>query len=77
MEPHWELLFAHLVNFIFVYPSDKAIIPQWVLEDYLKRAQTEFLKDPEGERVTRGLLISSQYEPAVVKWGYKPIHELK
>lgn len=77
MEPHWEVLFAHLVNFIFVYPSEKHIIPQWVLESYLKRAKSEFLKLPKEDHVTRGLLISSQYEPAVVKWGYKPIHELK
>lgn len=78
MEPHWEILFAHLVNFIFVYPTEKHVIPQWLLERYLKRAKSEFLKLPQDDdRITRGLLISSQYEPAVVKWGYKPIHELK
>jgi hypothetical protein len=77
IEPHWELLFAHLVNFIFVYPSEKKVIPQRLLKNYLKRAQEEFLASPQKEKITRGLLISSQYEPAVTKWGFKPIHEMK
>jgi hypothetical protein len=73
MEPHWELLFAHLINFIFVYPSEKEALPKWVLEDYLTRAQKEFFTHTPDKKFTRGLLISSQYEPAVTLWGFHPV----
>lgn len=73
MDPHWELLFAHLVNFIFVYPSEKEALPRWVLEKYLARAQKEFLEPSTSDKKqTRGLLISSQYQPAVTQWGFHP-----
>jgi hypothetical protein len=73
IEPHWEILFAHLINFIFVYPSEKKSLPKWLLEDYLKRAQKEFFSPTSDRKLTRGLLISSQYEPAVTQWGFHPV----
>lgn len=73
MEPHWELLFAHLVNFMFVYPSEKKAVPKWLLENYLKRAEKEFFASTPKKKFTRGLLISSQYEPAVTQWGFHPV----
>jgi hypothetical protein len=73
IEPHWEILFAHLVNFVFVYPSEKKALPKWLLSDYLKRAQKEFFEPCSNRKLTRGLLISSQYEPAVTQWGFHPV----
>jgi hypothetical protein len=73
IEPHWEILFAHLVNFIFVYPSEKKAIPKWLLENYLNRATKEFLTPTTKTKLTRGLLISSQYQPAVTQWGFHPV----
>lgn len=75
MEQHWEILFAHLVTFLFIYPSEKKAIPKWVMEEYLRRAQKEFLQEPSSGKVTRGLLISSQYEPAVTQWGFQPVQD--
>jgi hypothetical protein len=75
IEPHWEILFAHLVNFMFVYPSEKDAIPKHVLQKYVARAQKEFFEKPIAQKVTRGLLISSQYEAAVTQWGFRPVHE--
>lgn len=73
IEPHWEILFAHMVNFIFVYPSEKKSLPRWLLEDYLKRAQKEFFAPTPNRKITRGLLLSSQFEPAVTLWGFHPV----
>jgi hypothetical protein len=73
IEPHWEILFAHLVNFIFVYPSEKHAIPKWLLESYLQRANKEFFEPTSDRKFTRGLLISSQYQPAVTQWGFHPV----
>jgi hypothetical protein len=74
MEPNWEILFAHLIIFLFVYPNDIDNIPKWLIDDYTKRLEKAFEKTPEAKiKLTRGLLISSQYDVAVKKWGYKPI----
>jgi len=74
MEPNWEILFAHLINFVFVYPNETDNIPKWIIDDYSKRLKKEFEKKPDhNNKLTRGRLISSQYDMAVKKWGYKPI----
>lgn len=77
MDPHWEVLFGHFVTFMFIYPSEKKVIPKWLIKEYLIRAEKQFLGDDKSDKITRGLLISSQYEPAVTKWGFQPILELK
>jgi hypothetical protein len=74
MEPNWEILFAHLINFVFVYPNDIHDIPVWLIEEYSERLKKAFEKQSnETNKVTRGLLISTQYDVAVKKWGYRPI----
>lgn len=74
MEPNWEVLFAHLINFSFVYPNEIHLIPEWLIAEYSKRLQEKFNKPVEqNDRVTRGLLISWNYRIAVEKWGYRPI----
>jgi len=32
MDPHWELLMSHILIFLFVYPSERGVIPKWVIE---------------------------------------------
>ncbi len=77
MEPNWEILFAHLINFLFVYPNDIHNIPKWLIDEYSGRLNKAFEKKSAKEnKLTRGLLISSQYDVAVKKWGYKPISPL-
>lgn len=77
MEPHWELLMAHLLHFIFIYPSERRIIPKWVIKKLMKHLEDEFAEDPPKEKVTRGLLLSNDYQVGVAKWGFSPITELK
>lgn len=74
MEPNWEILFGHIINFIFVYPNDIDVIPKSLVRDSIVRLNRILAKKPEKqEKITRGLLISSQYDVAVKQWGYKPI----
>ncbi len=77
MNPHWQLLFAHILNFCFVYPSERDAIPQWVINELVSRTQREFSTAPPEEKISRGLLISSQYSVGIEKWGFKPVHKLK
>lgn len=72
MLPHWELLLAHILNFSFVYPSEKKKIPAWVVKKLLKLAEKQ-LTTPSKEKITRGLILSQkEYEIDVAEWGFKP-----
>ncbi len=74
IEPNWEVLFAHLINFSFVYPNEIAKIPKWLLADYIQRLQIKISTPKDkNNRVTRGLLISWHYRVAIEQWGYKPV----
>ena len=68
---HWRVLLSHLVMFGFVYPSECASIPSWVMDQMLARLQTERSEPPRTGRVCNGPLISrAQYLIDVEQWGY-------
>jgi hypothetical protein len=65
---HWRVLLSHLVLFPYVYPNDPA--PQAVIDELLKRVQSEPAPDP-GIRLCRGTLLSrAQYLVDVTDWDY-------
>ncbi|QBQ54070.1 hypothetical protein [Nitrosococcus wardiae] len=71
MEQHWQLLLSALVNFQFVYPTDRDIVPGWLITELLDRYK-QLMKMPLPYRkVCRGPLLShSQYEIDQREWGY-------
>jgi hypothetical protein len=36
LEPHWELLLAALINYRFVFPSERDKVPRWLMEELLQ-----------------------------------------
>src|SRR2546429_8350169 len=42
MEQYWEVLLAHLLNFRFIYPSEREMIPSWLMKELLSRLQHQF-----------------------------------
>lgn len=77
MNAHWELLMGHILTFLFVYPSEREIIPKWVIEHLVVKLEDRISHPPTKERITRGLLMSNDYQVGVALWGFKPITELK
>ncbi len=74
MDPQWELLLAHLIQFRFIYPSDRVLIPKWLLEELLDRVKQQLALPTPHEKICRGPLLSrDQYEIDITKWGYKAI----
>lgn len=74
MEAHWELLFAQLLNFRFVYPANRDIFPKWVIEELISRVNHQLQNPTPKDLVCRGPLLSrTQYEIDIQKWGYKTI----
>jgi Nucleotidyl transferase of unknown function (DUF2204) len=73
MDQHWHLLLAHLLVFQFVYPSEyHEIIPRWLFDELIARAQDQYLLPPPVERVCRGPIIDqTQYMVDIKEWDYK------
>lgn len=77
MNPHWELLMVHVLYFLFVYPSERNVIPRWVIERLVVKLEDRVSHPPTKDKITRGLLLSKDYQVGVAQWGFKPITELK
>lgn len=77
MEPHWELLMNELLLFLFVYPSERGIIPKWVIDHLVVKLEERVSHPPTKNKITRGLLLSSDYQVGISLWGFHPITELK
>jgi hypothetical protein len=77
MDPHWELIMGHILTFLFVYPSEREMIPKWVIEHLVVKLDDRISHSPTPEKITRGLLLSNDYQVGVSLWGFRPITELK
>jgi hypothetical protein len=68
---HWRVLLSHLVLFGFAYPGERTRVPDWVMQDLLRRLEEEQHTPPE-RRVCQGTLLSrEQYLIDVQEWGYE------
>lgn len=74
MEPHWEILFARILEFRFVYPSERGIVPIWLLEELISRVKNELTMPLPREKVCRGTLLSREdYRVDIDEWGFKDV----
>jgi hypothetical protein len=73
MGEHWQLIYAYIINFWFVYPSEKDCVPRWVADEFQKRTQL-FLNAPKQKhKISRGVILSKkEYEIDVAEWGFEP-----
>jgi hypothetical protein len=71
MELHWEVLLMHLLNFRWIYPTERNHVPHWLLEELLDRLARQRELPPSRIRVCRGRMFSrSDYEAAILEWGF-------
>lgn len=77
--PYWRALYAHIVMFGFIYPSDRAKVPAWVTEELGRRMADETSAGNAAEKVCYGTIISrQQYLKDINDWGYgdaRVVHE--
>ena len=79
MELYWEVLLIALLNFRFIYPSERDCVPKWLMDELLQRLQDQTeLKGP-GKKVCRGRIFSPRdYAIDVDKWGFsEPVGNLE
>ncbi len=74
MESHWELLFSQVMNFRFVYPSERGAIPKWLIQELVQRVEQQLNLPIPKDKTSRGPLIShDQYQVDINKWGFHTI----
>lgn len=73
IDRHWHLLLSHILMFQFVYPSDyHEIVPRWLFDELIARAQEQYDLPPSMEKVCRGPIVdNTQYSVDVKEWEYK------
>lgn len=70
--PHWRVLLTHLVLFEFVYPHRRRTVPADVMDELLRRLESEREEASDRRETCRGTLLSrTQYLPDVEDWGYR------
>ena len=75
MDLHWEVLLMHVLNFRWIYPTERDHIPRWLLEELLGRLQRQFALPPPRIRICRGRMFSrADYEIAIREWGFADIN---
>jgi hypothetical protein len=76
MELHWEVLLIHLLNFRWAYPSERACIPSWLMDDLVRRLWRQLELPPARIKICRGRILSPiDYAPAVREWGFVDVDE--
>lgn len=58
MDRHWELLMSSLLNFRFVYPSERNIVPQWLMMELIDRLKIQEDTLTPKDKLCRGPLLS-------------------
>ncbi|QJE74785.1 nucleotidyltransferase family protein [Aerophototrophica crusticola] len=74
MEQYWEVLLMHVLNFRFIYPTERDNVPRWLYEELLERARMHADLPIPQTKVCRGRLFSPvDYEVDVKQWGFADI----
>jgi hypothetical protein len=74
MELHWEVLLTHLLNFRWIYPTERDHVPAWLLDELLERLSKQRELPPPQMKVCRGRMFSRiDYEIDVKEWGFADV----
>jgi hypothetical protein len=75
MDLHWEVLLMHLLNFRWIYPSERDHVPRWLLEELMGRWQRQLALPAPRIRTCRGRMFSrADYEIAIREWGFADVY---
>ncbi len=69
---HWEVLLAQVVYYRFAFPSERSRIPDWVLQELLRRSWETLEAGDWDRRVCRGSIVSkTQYRHVLDHLGFE------
>lgn len=68
----WRVLLSHLTLFGFIYPSQRGVVPAWVMDELLNRLDEELRAPAPENKICNGTLLSrKQYLNDIDQWGYQ------
>ena len=71
MDQYWEVLLVHVLNFRFIYPTERQRIPSWLMDELLARLHDHAALPVPHAKVCRGRLSSrTDYAVDVTQWGF-------
>lgn len=71
LDQYWEVLLVHLINFRFIYPTERQRVPRWLFDELLARLEASAELPVPNIKVCRGRLFSrSDYLVDVGEWGF-------
>jgi hypothetical protein len=71
MEQYWEALLAHIINFRFIYPTERHRIPRWLMVELIDRLQQSMELPIPRMKICRGRLFSrNDYFLDISEWGF-------
>jgi hypothetical protein len=69
---YWEVLLSHVMMFRFSYPSERDLIPEWVMAELLSRTLDTVKEGNWAQKLCRGNLISRvNYHVDIHHWGFE------
>ncbi|MEB3044911.1 hypothetical protein [Rhizobium mulingense] len=74
LEVHWEVLLIHVLNFRWIYPTERDKIPRWLLEELLDRLKAQQELPLPQMKICRGRMYSRiDFEIDVKEWGFADV----
>ena len=74
MEQYWEVLLIQVLNFRFIYPTERDCIPAWLMQELLERLSERAKLPLPQTRICRGRLFSREdYLIDVAEWGFADV----
>lgn len=74
MEAHWEVLLMHLLNFRWIYPTERDHVPRWLVGELLERLRLQLDLPPPQMKICRGRMFSRiDYATDVREWGFADV----
>jgi hypothetical protein len=71
LDQYWEVLLVHLINFRFIYPTERQRVPRWLFDELLARLKASAELPVPNIKICRGRLFSrSDYRIDVREWGF-------
>jgi hypothetical protein len=71
LDQYWEVLLVHIINFRFIYPSERQRIPRWLFDELQARLAASAELPVPNIKICRGRLFSrSDYRVDVSEWGF-------
>ena len=74
MELYWEVLLIQILNFRFIYPTERDLIPRWIFDELIDRVKAQAELPAAGIKICRGRLLSPRdFVIDISEWGFADI----